>query len=360
MKENAGVLTAGVCAMALSMVALNGFAEEAAGAAAPADGATEAPAAPQKIFEPLVRITSIRGVVEVKNPDVGTFAAAVVNKTYPLGSVFRTATDATAILVLSRQETVTLSAATEVAVGAPKKNPDARVVRLIAGTIETNVRDNPPEGAFNVITPNAILKNIAGKGKYTIFTDPNGESFQIATVTGSATIIGPQFEIPALRAANTLDVQTAQDRSLSRLTSISGDFSVKLANGDKEPVAYTLSPKAVIKIWRENAPVGGRQVVSVLAVSHTGTAEHRYAYVVGRPNLATGEQVKQPEKTEEDAADADAKLQSLLPAKAGEKPAVDKPAEGEAKPAAEEAKPAADEKPAAEEAAPAETEKKGE
>jgi hypothetical protein len=359
MKEKTGVLTAGVCAMALSVVALNGFAEEAAQAVAPADGAAEAPQAPQKIFEPLVRITSIRGAVEVKNPDVGTFAAAVINKTYPLGSIFRTAADATAVLLLSRQETVTLSAATEVEVRAPKKNNDARVVRLIAGTIETNVRDNPPEGAFNVITPNAVLKNIAGKGKYTIFTDPNGESFQIATITGSAIVIGPQYEIPALRAANTLEVLTAQDRSMSRLTSISGDFGVKLANGDKDPVAYTLSPKAVIKIWRENAPVGGRQVVSVLAVSHTGTAEHRYAYVVGRPNLATGEQVKQIEKTDEGTTEDDAKLKSLLPAKDGEKPAVAKPAGETKKPAVEE-KPAAEEKPADEKAAPAETEKKSE
>ena len=50
-----------------------------------------------------------------------------------------------------------------------------------------------------------------------------------------------------------------------------------------------MSPQAVVKIWRENAPVGGRAIISTLVVSPTGMARHRFAYAEGRPNLATGE-----------------------------------------------------------------------
>jgi len=194
---------------------------------------------------------------------------------------------------------------------------------LISGKIKTVLRDNLPEGSFGVETPNASCKNIAGRGEFSLTSDATLESFQAAIVTGAARVEGPQFAIPALRAANTINIQTAKDRTLSRLTSVSGDFSIMLENGTETPVNFGMSPKAVVKIWRENAPTGGRSIISTLVVSPTGMARHRFAYAVGRPIISAQEGDDKP-------AEELPVLLSKEDAK-GEKKAVEKPAKKDAK-----------------------------
>ena len=321
MMENTGVVKVGLCVMALSLVAMNVRAQEAAAAEAKAEDAEEQ----VKVFEPLVRIASIRGVCEANNPDVKQYAAAVQNKAYPMGTSFRTA-DGTATLIFSNQDTLNLGTNTEVIVSACTKNPDARVIRLLGGSFKTNLRDNLPDGSFNVITEHANCLSLSGRGEYSVTKDAELDILQVGTVTGSTRIEGPQFVVPALRAANTINIQTSPGRSLTRMTSVYGDFAVVLENGTEEPQNYTMTPKSVVKIWREKAPIGGRTVVSVLAVNHVGTAQHRFAYVVGRPVLATGDLVD-PERAAAETEAEDEKLPSLV--------SEEKPAAGKEKPAAE-------------------------
>lgn len=307
MMKQAGFFRTSVCAVAaVCMTAVHAQdqdveAEEAAAEeeAAPA-AEQQPPEAANKIFMPLVRVTLIRGAVEVKNPDVGSFAAAIENKVYPLGSQFRTGADSSVSLVFSNQESVQLLASTELTALAPENNPDGRVVRLHSGKIKTSLREALPDGCFGIELPNAIGKNMAGRGEYSLAADANTESLRIRTITGSAWIEGPQYHIPALRAANIVDIQTSADRSFTRLTSVSGDFAISLSKGEDGPVVYGMSPKAVVKIWRENAPVGGRPVISILVVSPTGIAKHRFAYAEGRPGIATGELVNPAEAQAEE------------------------------------------------------------
>ncbi len=296
MMDNAGVFLTRVFAASFLMSAAAYAQDEAEPAAeeaqeqelAPVDENQQQPAA----SIPLVRVVNIRGGCEVNNPDVGQFAPALENKAYPLGSVFRTGANQTAFLIFSARDSVQLFANTEVLVTRPEGNTDGRIVRLISGRIRTDLRDNLPEGSFGVETPNASCKNLSGRGDYTLSSDANGETLQIATVTGSARIEGPHYHIPALRAANIINIQTAADRSLSRLTTVSGDFAIILEKGDEEPVQFGMSPRAVVKIWRENAPVGGRAIISTLVVGPTGIARHRFAYAEGRANIATGELIE--------------------------------------------------------------------
>lgn len=301
MMDQTGVFRASVSAVA-AVFALTVRAQDNAQppAAAEQTAAEQQPAG--KLFAPLVRVLNIRGFCEVNNPDVGAFKPAQENKAYPLGTLFRTGADSSALLVFSPQESVQLLAGTEVVAATPDKNPDGRVVRLVAGKIKTSLRENLPEGSFGVETPNASCQNVEGRGEYSLAVEANMETFQVATITGAARIQGPQYHIPALRAANTVNIQTAADRSFSRLTSVSGDFAIILAKGDEEPVNFGMSPKAVVKIWRENAPVGGRPVISMLVVSPTGIARHRFAYAEGRAGLATGELVAPAEAEPVDAA----------------------------------------------------------
>jgi hypothetical protein len=237
-----------------------------------------------KLFHPLVMVSMVQGVCEVLNPDVGSFAPAVNGKAYPLGTGVRT---------------VSLLAGTEVAAdrGEGEKAVNTRVLRLIAGQVNFDLRDNLPEGAFTIETANAACQNVAGRGDYRVFKEGDNDVFQAATITGTARVAGPHYSIPALRAANTVNIMTEANRSFSRLTSVSGDFKLVLEKGGEAPVEYAMSPKAVVKIWRENAPVGGRTIVSTLVVSPAGLAQHRFAYAEGRADLATGELVT-PEEEE--------------------------------------------------------------
>ena len=302
MMDQAGVFRASVCAVAVSVVttvcAQDAKPADDGQAAAPAVVAEQpaaAPAAdplqPAKLFDPLVRVMNIRGVCEVNNPDEGAFKPVLNNKAYPLGSTFRTGPGGSAFLIFSTQESVQILELSEVVVASPEKNPAGRIVRLVSGKVKTLLRDNLPEGSFGVETPNANCRNVAGRGEFMLSTDAITATFQVATITGSTRIEGSQYHIPALRAANTVNIQTAIDHSLSRLVSVSGDFAIILENGTETPVNFGMSPKAVVKIWRESAPVGGRAIISTLVVSPTGMALHRFAYAEGRANLATGELV---------------------------------------------------------------------
>lgn len=318
MMDQAGVFKASVCAMAVSVVATV-YAQDNA---QPAAG-DPAPAAEQqaKPFDPLFRVINVQGAVEVKNPDVGQFAPVENNKAYPLGTIVRTGPGGTASLAFSPHDSVQILENSEAVAAAPKEDADARLVQLVAGKIKTNLRDNLPEGSFSLVTPGVSCKNMAGRGEFTISSDATAETLQAAAITGSARVEGAYYTIPALRAANTVNIQSSADRSLTRLTSVSGDFPVVLENGTDAPVIFGMSPKAVVKIWRENAPVGGRAIVSTLVVSPTGMARHRFAYAEGRPNLATGELIA-PVEGEEEGKDA---LPVLLTTDAGVKPPAAEP-----------------------------------
>ncbi len=315
MMDQAGVLKASICLMAVSVAFTVGAQENVVPAAVePAAAATaEQPAKP---FDPLVRLMNVRGPCEVKNPDVGQFAPVQDGKAYPLGTTVRTGPGGTAFILFSTQESVQVLESSEVVVSAPEGAADARQVTLVSGRIKTSLRDTLPEGCFAVLSPNASCKNMSGRGDFSLKADTTAETFQAATITGSARVEGPHYVIPALRAANTVHIQTALDRSFSRLTSASGDFAILLENGTETPVNYGMSPKAVVKIWRENAPVGGRPIIATLVVSPTGMARHRFAYAVGRPTLATGELI-----AAQTAEEADLPVLLTKPAEQADKPA---------------------------------------
>ena len=310
MSDQVGVFKASVFAVAASVVTLVCAQDNAPAAPAAEQAATaeQVPAAdvqqPAKLFELLVRVMNIQGVCEVKRPDAGQFEPALNNKAYPLGTAFRTGLGGSAAIAFSSQESVQLLENSEAGVVVSEKNPAGRVLRLAAGKIKTSLRDNLPEGSFGVETANTKCLNLAGRGEYTLSADATVETLQIATITGTARVEGSQYHIPALRAANTINIQTALDRSLSRLTSVSGDFAIILENGTESPVNFGMSPNAVVKIWRENAPVGGRVIISTLVVSPTGVPRHHFAYAEGRPNLATRELIAPSEAEEKGKEEA--------------------------------------------------------
>ena len=255
---------------------------------------------PETKFANLVRVVNILGVCEVKNPDIGTFAVIKHNKAYPMGSIFRTAADSTCVLILSVEDSVIIGNNSEIMVTACKDNCQKVTIKLMRGEVKTTLRDNLADGSFTLNTANTEVKNMAGRGVYVISIENDNNIFKASTITGTARIEGPHYTIPALQAANKVNITTASNRSFTRLTSVSGDFAIELLDGNEEPVTYQMSPKAVVKLWRENAPVGGRTIISTLVVSPTGIARHRFVHAEGRQMLKTGELVEKEEQDVEE------------------------------------------------------------
>lgn len=314
----AKVITVCACSLTVAATVCAQTNEQKTSAVAQTPAAETQQSAPH--FDFLVRLINVQGSCEVNNPDTKQFVPAQNNKAYPLGTIVRTGVGGSVSLVFSAQESVQILEKTEVSFAAAASNTNTRVVHLVSGKIKTNLRDNLPEGSFSIETLNTACKNVAGRADFSLTTEANYETFQVATITGVSLIQGPQFHIPALRAANTINIQTAQDRSLTRLTSVSGDFSVALDNGTETPVTYGMSPKAVVKIWREKAAVGGRLIISTLVVSPTGKAHHRFAYADGRADLATGELITAQEVEEKEKEDLPVLLTTKDASKAAQTP----------------------------------------
>lgn len=337
-------------------VALPMFAQEAQPVAQPAEATLAvtapavtnqsalSPAVPstkpkEKFFDIMSRATTPRGIAEVNNPDVGSYQPIASNKAYPLGSTFRTGSSSSVVINFSFTDGVQLMENTEVVITADEKNSDARMLKLIRGRILTFMKDSIPEEMFSVSTPNAICKSLVGRAEIELSFKDSNEELQVATITGTLVLEGLQFTIPALRAANTVNVLTATNRSLSRMISEKGDFKIALSNGTAYPVSYDMSPHAVVKIWRENAPVGGRTIVSTLVVGPSGTARHRFVYAIGREILSTGELVDQTILEQQEKT-----LRTLGGTLAGQPPANDQ--QQRTPPSAEDKKPAEQKPPA--------------
>ena len=194
--KRSGFLKRGLCALAV-LSAATVLAHDEAGLEQPATEAQPAAAAdsgekaPGADFFPMVKCFRPRGSVRVLNPDFGKFEPAVSDKMYPLGTQFETSAGSSVTIFLSEQDQVILQADTMVAVKQAQK-PDVRVITFSGGQIFTFFRDNTPEGLIEVQAPNAVLKNVAGKGDYTLKTAAGDESFRIATITGNVSVDGQQ------------------------------------------------------------------------------------------------------------------------------------------------------------------------
>ena len=292
-------LATGMCAAAM-LLTLNAQEENEV---ADNNEAVIAPVAaqPETKFANLVRVVNIHGTCEVNNPDIGSFKPVRHNKAYPMGSTFRTGPGSSCFLVFSGEDSAELSESSEAIITGDSKDGitcESLTAQLISGTLKTSLRDNLKGSIFNINTPNADVKDMTGRGEYTLTKEGENEILEAATITGTSSIEGPHYSIPKLQAANTVNITTSPNRSFSRLTSVSGDFAIMLKNGTEEPVNFGMSPKAIVKIWRERAPVGGRTIVSTLVVSPTGMARHRFAYAEGREALITGELVETEEEVE--------------------------------------------------------------
>lgn len=299
----------------LSLLVLTAMAVSAQDVAQPAvEKAVEKKITAVKIDDLLV-VSSIVGHCEVQKPTVGKPEEVIVGRAYPLGSVFKSK-DAVLTVAFGEDAGMKVFEGAEFTVSAQPENADGRVIQLFSGKINLILPDDlEDDSLFKVLLPEIVCKNLKGKSEMAFVAATDTEiQLVIRGVTGRVCVEGLNYTIPQIRAANIVQITNAKDHSFTRITSLSGDYAAELQNGTESPTIFTVSPKALLKIWRKKAPVGERMLVSVLTVSPTGKAKNNFTYAIGRDEIKTGELIQQ-----ESAEEA---VSATTPAVPAEKPAA--------------------------------------
>ena len=249
----------------------------------------------------LFQLTGCKGICQVRKPGDIEFQTAVKGKAYPFGTSVRTQKDGMATIQLSADDTLTLDSGTEIVPLLEKEGGEARrVVELDAGKLTVFTTSEGAAG-LSVKTPVADCTEMHGRSDIALAAPSQKLDAYIlsaqAASGGSVTISGPQFKVPGLKAGYSVKIATASDRSLTRILNTLGDYPVLIDNGGAEPVSISTSTKSTIRIWREKAPIGGREIVSVFATGPDGKGRERFAFAVGQPLVAAA--VNAQEWTEE-------------------------------------------------------------
>lgn len=281
---------------------------------------------------PFARVIRTSGTVSVMNPDVNKAQPPIINKMYPLGTVFETSPRSTMVIALGDGIIFTLGPNSVASVKAGADPAKSRIVALVSGSVTTAFEEKLPKGVVAIESACVRFRDVCGRGTIEVKNGGDGsESLSAAVVTGSSLVEGAQFHIPVLGAADKLSIFTAGNRSVSRIEGDAGKYDLVLNKGGEAPLVYHVTPQSTAKIFREHAKVGGRLLVSVLVSNPYGEAVHRFAFAEGRPEVATGELIKPKEETDDPNA---------APKGADEVPALDN-AEGADKQPAQKAAPAA-------------------
>ena len=289
--------------LVVAVVAMSVRADEAE----PAQEAASAAKAPSKaafLTLPLCRIKE--GAVQVRLP-AGEWIEAAEGKFYPLGSSFRTGADGRLVLAFSADSTAVLSPNSEIGTRAQALGVSSRTVVLARGTVNLELADSLPEGAFFVTAPGFIVKNPAGKSRYVYADKGDGDSVTVRCVTGALAVEGRHFTIPAMHPADEAVVRTSRDQLVTFIYGTSGDYVVRLDQGvrtkdevgddgalkqtaEKSTAEWRLSPKMKIVINRMVPAVGERMSVHTMAFDAAGEPQGSgISFSEGRAEVNFGE-----------------------------------------------------------------------
>ena len=276
----------------VSLVALGAcaaFAQEEQGAEAAASAAEPAPqkaVAKSSDFTTLPFCRACEGTAEVQVPGKD-WAPAEEGRFYPLGSAFRTRGDGRLTVSFGADSSATITGEASFGTLAQALGVKTRTVVLGTGTLDLDLADNMPEGAFFVTAPDFTVRNPAGESRYVYEKTAFGDRAVVRCVTGTLGLSGRHFEIPQMRAANELVLTGEHDHLVTVLENTSGDYVVRLDQGvrlqsqisesgeteqktvaDKAEIKF--SPKMKINIHRAVPSVGERMSVFVMAFDAAG------------------------------------------------------------------------------------------
>ncbi|MGI6497131.1 MAG: hypothetical protein ACOX5G_13855 [Kiritimatiellia bacterium] len=267
-------------------------------------------------FGYLFQVEGLKGTCQVREPGAVEFKSAIKGKAYPYGTTVRTLENSAAALRLSEDYSLDIAAGTTLVPMRCEDSPDTRHLNLQAGRMTLFTTADGGDSLV-VQTPVVDCTDFKGRSEFSLAVLPDSYDLSVQVASGgTATLLGPQFSIPDLKSGYRVRIRTLKDRSYTRILNTLGDYAVLIDNGNPEPVSIATVTRSAIKIWREHAPVGGREIVSVLAIGPDGKGRERFAFAVGQPLVASlapqtwveeaegaGEEPDQPE--EADAEDGE-------------------------------------------------------
>ena len=306
----------------VSLVALGAcaaFAQEEgeAEAAAPAAEAAPKKAGATSAFTTLPFCRSCEGTAEVLLPGKD-WMPVEDGKFYPLGSLFRTRGEGKLTVAFGPESAATIAGEASFGTRAQALGVKTRTVVLGEGTLDLDLADNLPEGAFFVTAPGFTVKNLAGESRCVYEKTAFGDRAVVRCVTGTLGLSGRHFEIPQMRAANEIILTGEHDNLVTVLENTSGDYVVRLDQGVRlesriaedgsavqkavsEKAELKLSPKMKVNIHRAVPSVGERMSVFVIAFDAAGNPMGPgVSFCEGRAEVNSGTLVSKAE-TEADA-----------------------------------------------------------
>ena len=272
-------------------------------------------AASVKVFTTLPLSRHVEGDVSVRKPN-GDWEAVEEGRFYPLGSYFRAEKGGSLVLAFGSGSTVTISSGAEFGTRVQPLGESFRTLVLVRGTIALRLPDNLPEGAFFIAAPGFSIKNPAGESVITYEDKGDGDVATILCKTGSLGVEGRHFDIPAMRAADTVRIRTSKDLLFTSLYGTSGNYVVNLDQGmctreefgedgsmksvvEKGVLAWHLSPRTQAIINRSVPALGERMSVHTMTFDAAGSLKNERSFSEGRAEVNSGELVPQ-EKTDAD------------------------------------------------------------
>jgi len=323
--------------VAASAVAL---AEEAAEEAA---AVTNAPA-PKVKFMTLPLCRRIEGSAFVRPVGSTEWSPAEEGRFYPLGTSFRTEDESRLTVAFASDSSVSISGDAEFGTRQQALGVSSRTVVLVRGTLELDLADNLPEGAFFVTAPGFVVKNPAGESRYAYEDMGDGDKVTVSCKTGSLGVEGRHFEIPVMRSANTVVIRTSRDMLSTFLYGTSGDYMVKLDKNvrlkeevgddgkmtrteEREFAEFRLSPATKIVINRSVPAIGERMSAFIMAFDASGARTGEGITVCeGRAEINGGELVAREKLDGDELAKRAAEATETTAAREAEETTSDEPA----------------------------------
>ena len=310
-------------AFAAALLAATAFAQEEEATEA-ADSATDEvavpkAAAPAAVFSALPYCRFADGTAEVLAPGSEGWAPIEEGRFYPLGSSYRTKAGGKLVLAFGIDSTATISGESSFGTRVQQIGEQTRCIVLAYGTVELALASNLREGAFFVTAPGFTVKNPAGESKFVYESVGDGDKATVRCVTGSLSIDGQHFSIPAMRAADEVVIRTSHDHLVTFLYGTSGDYVVRLDQGvlardeigddgqvvptvEKKTTDWHLSPKTKVIISRCLPSIGERMSVHTMAFDAAGERQSECYFCEGRAEINSGELVAKEKLTGEELA----------------------------------------------------------
>lgn len=262
-----------------------------------------------KFFHQLPYCRILEGAAEALIPGAKEWESVVEGKVYPLGTTFKTANDASRLVMSYGAESlVEIKGTGSFATIAADWREKSRAISPLSGIVRVSLPRNLPEGFFKVVFPDFTMTDMAGDSVYMVKELADGQAVAIRCITGSFRMDGLHFKTLPMRAAQSFVIRTTRDRLSTILYGKRGDVLVRLNQGKKytqvldeesetpkkvsedvTPLDWKLSPSTKVVINRGRNKLSGNYSVVVTTFNERGEPVNNCAFVENRPEVNTGE-----------------------------------------------------------------------